>query len=37
MEVVESSRKVVLKQGFELLIITLSEKQFRLILAKIYI
>ena len=37
MEVVESSKKMVLKQEFEILKIMLSKKYFELILAKIYI
>lgn len=37
MEVVGSSKKMVLKQEFEILEIMLSKKCFELILAKIYI
>lgn len=37
MEVVGSSKKMVLKQEFEILRIILSKKFFELILAKIYI
>ena len=37
MEVVRSSKKMILKQEFEISEIMLSKKYFELILAKIYI